>query len=111
MAQDTVIKGTDEPVVFLFDFSSSAEFSVDGLGNFTRITLSLCNETYDSVENPSNLYTTDSHTLVLKIGMDTLLDSGSYTPIIMGYNGQNYLNGKPLNTVCKNILGSPVKVC
>lgn len=111
MAQDTVIKGTDEPVVFEFDFSDSPEFAEGGLDNFTYIEVSLCSETYSTLSDPSNLYTQDLNLLVLKIGGVTELDDGKYTPIIVGYNNQNYINGKPLNMICKNRLGSPVKVC
>lgn len=111
MAQDTVIKGTDEPVTFVFDFSSSTEFATGGLDNFTEITLSLCSEEYSTVSTPSNLFTEDANTLVLAIGMDTTLPEGSYTPIIIGYNGQNYTDGKVLNSTSKNIIGKPIKVC
>ena len=95
MAQDVIIKGADNLVVFVFSFDISG---------YTEITLSLGGESYSTVDNPLALYVDGTTDLVLDIGDTTILDDGYYLPEINA-------DGTLLNGDCKNILGVKVRVC
>lgn len=99
--QDIIIKGSDNPVIFEFTFSG--DFSASGLNNFTRITVAIGNESYDSSVDINQLKINSPTELSLSIGDTTTLDAGSYTPIIIGYSA-TYDDGYVLNSPDKKMI-------
>ena len=92
--QNVIIKGKDNPVEFKFTFSG--DFETNGLNNFTRITVTLGNETYATDDATIKLFVDSPTELRLTCGDVTALDAGYYTPIIVGYNAI-YDDGYELN--------------
>ena len=95
MPKNVITPPTDAKVVFVFDFQNS-EFSVNGLDNFTNITVDIGSESYSTVGEPSRLYTDGTTKLVLDIGDITNLEAGYYIPTIKGFN-PIYDDGVTLN--------------
>lgn len=93
--QDVIIKGRDNPVTFEFTFTG--DFAALGLNNFNRITVDIGSESYDSSVDISQLRIASETELSLSIGDTTLLETGSYTPTIIGYS-VTYDDGYVLNS-------------
>ena len=99
--QNTIIKGHDNAVVFTFMFDG--EFAALGLNNFTRITIDIGAESYDSTIDVDKLKISSPEDLILSIGDTTTLDSGNYTPTIIGYSA-TYDDGYVLNSPDKKMI-------
>jgi len=105
--QNTIIKGTDNRVNIVFTFTG--EFTTNGLNEFTRITLALGNETYDTSVNTDELVIVSDTELSLRISDSTSLAAGFYLPTIKGFNS-TFNDGFPLTSECSPELGM-IKVC
>jgi hypothetical protein len=99
--QNLIIKGKDNPVVMQFTFDG--EFAEIGLANFTRITLTIGGETYDSDTQPTLLFTNGNNELRLKVGDTTALEVGTYIAEIVGFN-IIYNDGYLISGADKNLL-------
>ena len=108
MAQDTIIKGCDNPAVFEFTFAG--DFAASGLNTFSRITLDVGSESYDSDVDTTKLIIDSDTQLTLSIGDSTALSDGYYTPVIKGFSVV-YDDGYELTGECKNTLGRKLRVC
>ena len=108
MAQDTIIKGCDNPIVFEFTFSGY--FAASGLNTFSSITLDIGSESYDNTVDTTKLIIDSDTQLTLSIGDSTTLADGSYSPTIKGFSVV-YDDGYQLTSECKNTLGRKVRVC
>jgi len=105
--QNEIYKGFDNSVVMTFSFSG--EFAVDGLSNFTNITLNIGDEFYSTNLTPDQLFINGNSELRLKIGDTTTLESGSYRPEIVGFSA-TYDDGYLLNGALKKALPSNIKI-
>ena len=102
MAQDTVIKGINNLVSIEFAFTDLA-----GLLAFSDIQLTIGNETYTTLLNPTQLIAVSQTLLTLDIGTTTSLAIGSYVPTIKGVLGSKTFE---LTGRCTPLLGS-INVC
>jgi hypothetical protein len=107
MAQNIIVKGTDKPVNIVFNFTE--EFATNGLNEFSRITLQIGDEAYDTAVNTNQLVIVSSTELSLRISDSTALSVGRYPLTILGYNA-TFDDGFPLTSDCNPMLGY-VKVC
>ena len=82
--KNTIIKGFDNEVVFVFEFTGA--FAAGGLSNFNEIKVFIGSEEYSNVADPLNLEVTSNTELALRIGDTTALTEGFYYPKIVGYN-------------------------
>ena len=82
MAQDTVIKGSSNLVKMEFAFTELA-----GLLAFNDIQLTIGDETYTTLANPTQLIAVSQTLLTLDIGTTTALATNSYAPTIKGVIG------------------------
>lgn len=103
MAQDTVIKGKDNPVIFQFSFTG--DFSTLQLNSFSRIALTIGEESYSTDITPDNLFIVNDTELRLKIGDTTELEPGRYNFELVGYSA-SYDDGYLLHGAKKPILSS-----
>lgn len=103
MAQDTVIKGKDNPVIFQFVFTG--DFSALQLNSFSKITLDIGGELYSTDITPDNLFIVNDNELRLKIGDTTSLEPGRYNFELVGYSA-SYDDGYLLHGEKKRILSS-----
>ena len=84
MYKQNVLKKTrDNEVVFKFDFDPSDILT--SLSQFTEIQLTIGNETYSTVSDPTKLFVLGSK-LYLKIGDVTQLSVGYHPVTIIGFN-------------------------
>lgn len=103
MAQDTIIKGLDNPVVMNFSFTG--DFASTGLSAFNEIKLVIGTEEYSTVTTPDELFLNGNFELRLKIGDSTALDAGGYLPEITGFS-PDYDDGYLLSGTKRKILGA-----
>lgn len=101
MAQNTVIKGRDNPVIF--EFKMTGDFAANQLNTFDSITLDIGGESYSTATTPANLEIVNDNELRLKIGDTTALDPGGYIPEIVGISA-DYNDGYLLNGLKRKIL-------
>lgn len=81
--KNTIYKGRDNDVVFKFTFSG--DFAELGLNNFSRISVEIGGELYDT--DGAEVSIKSATELSLNCGMATQLTAGtSYKPEIVGYN-------------------------
>lgn len=106
MAQDTVIKGKDNPVIF--NFSMTGDFAANQLNTFDSITLDIGGESYSTASTPDQLFIVSGNQLRLRIGDTTTLDPGGYVPEINGFSA-DYNDGYLLHGLKRRIFG-PVRV-
>lgn len=104
--QNTVIKGTDTPVVISFEWEG--EFLADGLSNFTDIQVEIGDEEYTLLLNPSEVVVASNSELRILLGLATSLAAGSYRLIITGIS-LTYDDGYVLSGGCRNPLTVRVK--
>ena len=102
MAQDTVVKGSSNLVSMEFTFTDIA-----GLLAFSDIQLTIGNETYTTLANPTQLIAVSQTLLTLDIGPTTALAIGSYAPTIKGVLGSKTFE---ITGRCTPLLGSII-VC
>ena len=102
MAQDTVVKGSSNLVSMEFTFTDIA-----GLLAFSDIQLTIGNETYTTLANPTQLIAVSQTLLTLDIGTTTALAIGSYAPTIKGVLGSKTFE---ITGRCTPLLGSII-VC
>jgi hypothetical protein len=102
MAQDTIVKGSNNLVSMLFTFTE-----IVGLTTFTDIQLTIGDETYTTLVDTTKLIVVSDTLLTLDVGTTTYLAIGSYAPTIKGVNGPKTfeLTGK-----CTPLLGA-INVC
>lgn len=105
MYQNIITLSNPVPVVILFGFQG--EFKENGLNTFTRLSLKIGDETYDTQATPSELYVENGNELHLNIGSVTSLKPGEYIPTILGYSPR--YNGYELNSPRVNKL-RPIKI-
>lgn len=89
--QNVIIKGRGNPVSILFSFTD--DFKTDGLNNFTRISIQVGDETYDTDSN--NVTIISNNELRFRIGTVTSLEKGYYDLTVTGYS-PTYANGYEL---------------
>ena len=82
--QNVIIKGNDNPVIFNFDFTG--DFAADQLDAFTDIQLTIGDESYSTLTNPTLLFKETNKQLRLKIGDITALAVGSYAAEVVGFS-------------------------
>lgn len=103
MQQNIIIKGRNNPVRIQFSFKG--DFQQQGLSSFSRVELTLGNESYNTLDNPTEIKILEQgFVLEINIGMATLLPNGSYMPEIVGYSNV-YTDGYELTSRCKPVLG------
>lgn len=104
MAQDTVIKGKDNPVIFQFSFTG--DFATLQLNSFSRIELTIDSESYSTDLTPDNLFIVNGSELRLKIGYITELEPGRHNFELVGYSpdyNDGYLLHGPKKPLLQNI--------
>jgi len=92
------------------DFEFAGDFGEDGLNNFTEIEIVIGDETYSTIDNPSNILVDTKSKLILDIADVTSLEDGAYfIEIIAKVSGETepYL----LNGDCGAKLSQPIIVC
>ena len=82
MSGSVIYKGFDNPVIFTFSFGG--DFAALGLNNFTRVDVTIGNETYSTLTGA--VVISSATELKLLAGDSTALNQGSYYPTIVGYN-------------------------
>jgi hypothetical protein len=92
------------------DFEFSGDFAIDGLNNFTELKLFIGQETYSTLDNPSNLVIRSKSKLVLDIAGITSLEDGPYFVKILGFLPNRELPYQ-LTSECGGELAHPVIVC
>ena len=102
--QNVIIKGRDNPVVFVFEFTG--DMAANGLNNFSAITVDVGVESYNLTNAVSVV---DKNTLSLNIGSATSLADGNYNPEIIGVSA-TYPNGFLLTGCKKKTLAGFVTV-
>lgn len=102
--QNVIIKGRDNPVVFVFEFTG--DMAAHGLNAFSQITVEVGSESYN-LTNAVDV--TDKNTLSLNIGAATTLADGNYNPEIVGVSA-TYPNGYLLTGCKKKTLAGFVTV-
>jgi hypothetical protein len=102
MAQDTIVKGFNNLVSMEFTFTELA-----GLLAFNDIQITIGDETYTTLLNPTQLIAVSQTLLTLDVGTTTSLAIGSYAPTIKGVIGSKTfeITGK-----CTPLLGA-INVC
>jgi hypothetical protein len=102
MAQDTIVKGFNNLVSMEFTFTELA-----GLLAFNDIQITIDDETYTTLLNPTQLIAVSQTLLTLDVGTTTSLAIGSYAPTIKGVIGSKTfeITGK-----CTPLLGA-INVC
>jgi hypothetical protein len=102
MAQDTIVKGLNNLVSMEFTFTELA-----GLLAFNDIQITIGDETYTTLLNPTQLIAVSQTLLTLDVGTTTSLAINSYTPTIKGVIGAKTfeITGK-----CTPLLGA-INVC
>jgi hypothetical protein len=96
-----IIKGKDNPVIFILTFSD--EFEELGLSNFSDLELIIGTETYSIVHTPNQLFLNGYKELRLKIGDITALNVGAYTVELIGYS-EAYNDGYLLTGARKPVI-------
>ena len=107
MAQNKIVKGSDNPVVMSWSFSG--DFAANGLASFSEITVDIGSESYSTISTPSQLFLNGNNELRLRIGDSTSLAEGQYTLEVIGFSA-TYNDGYLLSGKCKPVLGA-VRVC
>jgi hypothetical protein len=102
MAQDTIVKGFNNLVSMEFTFTELA-----GLLAFNDIQITIGDETYTTLLNPTQLIAVSQTLLTLDVGTTTSLAISSYAPTIKGVIGAKTfeITGK-----CTPLLGA-INVC
>jgi hypothetical protein len=102
MAQDTIVKGFNNLVSMEFTFTELA-----GLLAFNDIQITIGDETYTTLLNPTQLIAVSQTLLTLDVGTTTSLAINSYAPTIKGVIGAKTfeITGK-----CTPLLGA-INVC
>lgn len=103
MAQDTVIKGKDNPVIF--NFTMTGDFAANQLNTFDKVTVDIGGEAYATDTTPNQLFIVSGNQLRLKIGDITTLAVGGYIPEIIGYS-TDYNDGYLLSGVKRRLFGA-----
>ena len=80
--QNVIYLGKDNPVIV--EFSFTGDFATDGLSNFTDIQVTIGDETYTLLINPSNIVVNSNTELRILIGDTTSLGEGAYSIKIVG---------------------------
>lgn len=93
--QNVIYLGKDNPVIIEFTFTG--DFADNGLSNFTDIQVTISDETYTLLLNPTNVVVNSNTELRVLIGADTSLDVGFYTLSIVGVSA-TYTNGYNLTS-------------
>lgn len=83
-SQNIIFKGTDTPVIFVFNFTDA--LAVGGLANFTDFVFTIGDETYNLASGKISAETATRFNV--SIGDITALAAGSYWPVLIGYSAQ-----------------------
>ncbi len=80
--QNIIYLGRDNPVIV--EFSFTGDFANDGLSNFTDIQVTISDETYTLLLNPTNIIVSSDTELRILIGDTTSLTAAAYPIKIVG---------------------------
>jgi hypothetical protein len=98
-----VIKGFDNEV--FIDFTFANDFT---LSEFTVIEVKIGDETYSTIDDPTQVYILENR-LVLNIGENTTLEVNKYKPLIIGKNAY-YNSGHVFTSSVNPVLGGELDV-
>lgn len=98
-----VIKGFDNEV--FIDFTFANDFT---LSEFTVIEVKIGDETYSTIDDPTQVYILENR-LVLNIGENTTLEVNKYKPLIIGKNAY-YNSGHVFTSPVNPVLGGELDV-
>lgn len=98
-----VIKGFDNEV--FIDFTFTNDFT---LSEFTVIEVKIGDETYSTIDDPTQVYILENR-LVLNIGENTTLEVNKYKPLVIGKNAY-YNSGHVFTSPVNPVLGGDLDV-